>query len=858
MSRRPLRQGNYIADTEEMSAHDSSTSSLAGDNTNNNNNQLAQQSQQQNNKTGIPSSSTKSVDGFSDAGAQYERIIDEQKNRNNSHRTSSASQRIKVATTNNNNNNGGAAGGVESFRHGSTGGGQSNINGSVYQEYADPNGKNVATQKNGQSSSSRAALPGSPASTTSSRFNLRRAAIPLKEKFILNPWQKFKYYKRIPMKIFINILTIIVLTVFVIGYFADEAVVVRNERRGLLQFFLPDAADNTAASLVLTYPDIDGAISWIQKAAMTYYTIPDDSVGIWMHFADVPSWLMPKPKPLEESDYIVRPPRLSIRLVKNYTQQHPEPKLLPDGRVDENYEIIDAWSYFGGGDESRDASTETLHFDLNESTNYMGPFDPDQLYKYQDETQAYVDAHLQQACAPSQAPGMNHFYLPCKGHTNRTDFFDRILDMELTMQLRGVRRVSSTELASVVRWNINFQISFTAGRSLVKIQAKFKPYASNHFTALPMVTLSILVVLYCGCVVLYVRALWRYRRSNSQLEEILDDLNEKERAQFREKLAGFSWRLFGLVCAVTGITFCVLAAAVMSAKSSDEDLRFWRDLFLGLTYFFQCLLLLSHFQTIPEYYSGIKTVAFAIPLLIQFTLGIFPLFVGFSILFYVCFGPFAVAEFGTFSDAMCALYSASNGDSLLQFYTQISQAEDWVMKSWARIIFTIFLLYFCGHAQNIIMGIVQDSYLRVNETFELNFWDDDHSGSDDEDESSSDCSSTSSSSSCSSSSCENAGDRDELNDDDDDADYDQMNEPTRSQKSVKSSTKSASSSERAAKKRRRKERKLRRKQMGDLADPVAVAKLAKKLKKMRNKRNNVMHQIDQYYYLQDDDHQQHH
>jgi hypothetical protein len=38
------------------------------------------------------------------------------------------------------------------------------------------------------------------------------------------------------------------------------------------------------------------------------------------------------------------------------------------------------------------------------------------------------------------------------------------------------------------------------------------------------------------------------------------------------------------------------------------------------------------------------------------------------------------------------------------------------------------------------------------------------------------------------------------------------------------------------------------------ADPVAVSKLAKKLKKMRNQRRNVMQQIDQYYYLYEDEH----
>jgi len=718
-------------------------------------------------------------------------------------------------------------------------------------------------------------------SPTGSKFNLRRAAIPLKEKFILNPWEKLKYYKRPPFKILINVLIITTLLVFIYGYFSIQAVIMRNERFGLVQFFFPDASDNTAASLTNTYDSMDDVISFIQSASEAYYGIPDKSSGIWMHFADPhgshTEWNPITKKHVVVKDYIVRPPRLTMTLVKNMTRKESKKKQLQrrkDGETEgaeeashahqrhhhylhdprfhqnsnnnnnnnhfvgefsdstEDDGIIDAWDYY---DSTRQVATETLTFDINSSTDYLGPFSPSEVLKFQQGTIDYLREHPD-ACAPRPSGTAEGPYLPCRGRSNATDFFDRILSMTLSMSLRGVRRTSSDQLAAVVKWNMNFDVSFEANRGVAKIHARFKPFATNHFETLPFISLSILLVLYSCMLVLYIRALWRYRRSNTQIQQILEQLNNKEKIQFREKLAGFSWRVFGVFSAIVGITFCCLSTAAMAVRASDEELLFWRDLSLASTFLFQWCLLLSHFQTIPEYYSGIKTVAYAIPLLVQFTAGILPMFIGFTILVFVNFGPFAPDTFGTISKSMQALFAASNGDSLFEFYTQMNQSENVVFRLWSFASFTVFLLYFCGHAQNVIMGIVQASYLRVNETFELNYWDDSKT---DSDSSSGNSSSDSDSDSDSSTSSDTSSD---------------TSEGTSAGTSSSSSSSGGGIKERKKRKKlvkalRRARRKQKAREFKDLSDPIAVEKLAKKLKKMRKRKQDVMDEIDQLYYV---------
>ena len=517
--------------------------------------------------------------------------------------------------------------------------------------------------------------------SSSSLFS-RRAAIPLKEKFLLNPWQKFLYYKRFPFKFIANVLIILCLLIYIYGYFSERSLIERNERFGLVSNFMP-AQDNTADSLAQEFTSVDGAVAWVRAAAKAYYAIPDRSSGIWMHFAEVDTKNRSGGVTHRGKRYIVVPPKLELVVTRNTTV------------IDMERNVV------------APVHTEVLSYALDSSNDFIGPFTEQNLAGLQPPA---TD------CSPRGSPS----YLPCRGGSNLTDFFDRVVHMTVRMAFRGVRRVARVP-ASIVRWDCTFRCGFTANRAVVRCQADFAATAANQVDTLAMIILTVLLVLYAGELVLWVRALWRYRRSNNELETIVQDLEEAERLQFRERLAGVSWRYYGVFCALLGLGFCIVAGVEMSAVTTDENVSFWRNLLLATTFFCQTLLLLSHLQTSPEYYTVIKTIVYAIPSLVYFTIGIMPLFVGFSILFLVCFGG-VTNEFGTISRSFSALFSISNGDSVLQSFTQINQSENAAMRAFSRIIFTLYLLYFTGHAQNCVMGIVQNAYLRVTETFELNYY----------------------------------------------------------------------------------------------------------------------------------------
>lgn len=527
----------------------------------------------------------------------------------------------------------------------------------------------------------------STGNTTSghSRWRIRRPEIPLKEKFTLTPWEKFVKYRRLPYKPLINFLAIVVQCIYIYGYFALHNRTERDERFGLLTFFFPDAADNTAASLSHRFTSIDHTVDWIQAVAVAYYAVPELSSGIWMHFAEVVqnnnASSSSSSATVHNSDtvYQIRAPVITVNLVMNST-------------------VVDMEA------SSNTLQTETITMKLNATNEYVGPF-----------SQKYMPRQEPANCEPTGRP----VYLPCRGATNRTDFFDRILDFSIGMHFRGIRRASSRVVASIVRWTITFNCHFLGNRALLQCDGDFEPLATQHVDILGMTCLAILIVQYSAMLVLYVRALWRYRRSNDDLQAVVETLDETERLQFREALSGFSWRMYGVCCAVQGLIFCMVAAVEMGQSATNGNVTFFRNLLIGTTFFCQCVLALSHLSSSPEYNTILRVITFAVPDLCYFIVGIVPLFVGFALLFYVCFGSQTESGFGTISRSFQALFAASNGDSVLQLFTQINQAEYPAMRIMSRLFFIMYLLYFCGHAQNVIMGIIQNAYVRVAEIHEL-------------------------------------------------------------------------------------------------------------------------------------------
>ena len=498
------------------------------------------------------------------------------------------------------------------------------------------------------------------------RNSMSPKPVPLNETFHLDPLEKLRKYRVIPFTLLINIAILTLLLVFAFTIQNERNQFIASSRYGLaVLFFSP--ADNTDRSFTVELDTIPEFVEFIRNISVAYFTVPETSSGVYMHYVNSFS----DPRPVQ--------PTLSV----NYHE-----------------------GYFG---TDLFDSIMIKRFELSEDEP-VGPFD---------NISSLVP--VRESCLPVSDKG--HSYIPCRNSTIG-DFFDRMISASIDLKLRGVRMPPSARAASVVKWSVRFDMRFSSHNSVVEVEALFDN-EETHLVAPVAVDLCLaLLPLALLDFVLRLRSFQLYRLYVlSFLPQWLVPNLVKDRKRFmREwdrrnvKRSGKGWAIFGMSTDTVTVIFCCVSIADSYSFVGNADIVVWQTLLLGLSTMFSCLLLISFLETSPKLYILMKVLSTALPHLMLYLVGVFPIFFGVAICGTAVFGGFTEL-FETLPKAMVTLFCALNGDSLLDIFSAIDQTDFAFLQLFARIYFCAFLGIFICNVLNIALSIVQDSYAHVKELY---------------------------------------------------------------------------------------------------------------------------------------------
>lgn len=492
-------------------------------------------------------------------------------------------------------------------------------------------------------------------------------AIPAEAEVLLNPLEKLRRYRVFPLKFILNCVILVLLLTYTFGFHTQRTRHERNARFGLTRQFY-DVVSNTDPSLTSRFSTIDEVLAFVGQIGKNYFTIPERSPGVYMHYVRSATDLTPLP------------PRFFVRVLR-------------DG-------------IHGLRSSFTDAMTVDRTEFMNESNAYLGPlFDPEAL----------LDNVTRSSCVPAGNPP----YIPCRNNTAAV-LFDRLVYGVITLHLRSVEFYDETDplaTPSVVRWDVLIRLSPDAHGSEIVVEAQFRVLRTTSWDKVAVITTGLLLPLCLWNFLLHLRSFQMYHIYIRHLLPKWTHLGNSR--QLRERHAGTSWKVFAMTCDATCFTFCMLSLAEQLETLQSKSVRTWRTVFLGFAVFFYTNLFLSYLQTSPHFYVLVKTMSVGSLRIGTYVISVLPIYFGFATTATVILGPWAQDTFGNVQQSCITLFAMLNGDSLLQLFTQANRTNFELQRLSSKLFMMFFLGYGINVALNIMLGIIGDALQHVRRVLEV-------------------------------------------------------------------------------------------------------------------------------------------
>ena len=258
--------------------------------------------------------------------------------------------------------------------------------------------------------------------------------------FSLNVYDKLRHYRRVPIKLIINVIVCAALTAYAMQYqlfVSDYAV--RSRYAVAITMIEPD--DETDAAFDKQIANIGEFKDFVEGFVEGYYVLPMSSLGVFMHFT----------RSLEES--APQPVQLWLR-----------------------YATDKSFSQF-----------EERTFDLTDD-DPLGPFANVTMLFPQTET-----------CIP-ELDSNNNAIIPCRNDT-LADFFDVLQSVKLRAQLRGVECNPAFTFASMLKWDVETTFGFSAHNSILRAKTDISFQETQRLRTEPIIfALALLVISLWGLV----------------------------------------------------------------------------------------------------------------------------------------------------------------------------------------------------------------------------------------------------------------------------------------------------------------------------------------------------------------------
>ncbi|KAF1780685.1 Polycystin cation channel, PKD1/PKD2 [Phytophthora cactorum] len=480
------------------------------------------------------------------------------------------------------------------------------------------------------------------------------------ERLVLSPWEKWSTHGRFPYKLTLHVALVLLTFAQMQLYDAQNAAYMRASHRNWAFFFLPPAADiGVVPRFQRDFYTINRTMTAVHFLRDAYFSIGNASVANYEY--------------LRTSSGEIQPLKLTVD------------RVLPHGDL------------------------ETREYLVSQDEESVGPFDP--------TMSLWQKKHL----------------------------FRSLRDVKFSFPLRDHQFGNFYEECFEWRVNVRFEVIESAQIHVELEDCEVSRCASTHprpfWTTAKQsfvwmhVVVAVVSILYMtqpqGSAAIIPSGLLRNHakdkdKQDNGLHEVTTDEKDDDHSQHfaRQHKTLRSWAEIPFTLKlkiINGLQLIVFTSLVLLLASTMWSLlfleahmpiRFWHRLLHATALLLLWSSLVGYLEHNQHIYSIVLTLKWGTPRVLQFLLGVSPIFFGYALFGTIYFGN-KIEEFGTLSASMITLFSLMNGDIIMDTFDAM-ELHQFIVSG--KVYLYSFITLFMYVVLNIFIAIVEEAFFATQST----------------------------------------------------------------------------------------------------------------------------------------------
>eukprot|EP00762_Andalucia_godoyi_P003962 ANDGO_05616.mRNA.1 hypothetical protein len=578
-----------------------------------------------------------------------------------------------------------------------------------------------------------------PAVSVSHRAT-QQLKMSLRERLLLSPWQKWRKYGKFPFKAFIHVLLVALVTLQCFLFGAQRNTYLYSQTSAFEDLFFPSGAivvdpkDSGYGSAYVEFARIGDWLSGMQNAVNTYALLNDispDTYGL------VDRWVRMSVAQLAHEDVAkldyTKPMDRSVSIREYWVDPFSNKSMYgisnPPRRRSAVDSILHTTTTAATPGAAERAGTGAAGQDaiVVESASIAG---------FWEENFGDVDDPMDEMLGPFNTSDAKSVHR----------MMSRVVFVDLSFQVEAANLLPN--VPQCMEWTIKIHYDFAARGGLIRqfIQSDAKVCESQSSkiidaSASPVIWISVLcIITSLFSILLTVRQMVSILSIRSHLPSDTVEGSVVSRSMspspspspspmptvssnIHFNLAALKTVSFGMILGLLNLwTIVHVISAVMSIVSSgmliattlykyadEETVAF----FVGFDALFSWVNLCRYFEYSPKFYLLILTVRRGMPNVVRFIIGTAPIFIGYTVLGTVLFGPYT-RFFADFDQAAVTLFAVLNGDEIHDVTAAVFSRNP-ALGIISRIYMFSFVALFIYTVLNIFIHIMEDGFFSAKE-----------------------------------------------------------------------------------------------------------------------------------------------
>eukprot|EP01063_Lacrimia_lanifica_P022652 TRINITY_DN30189_c0_g1_i1.p1 TRINITY_DN30189_c0_g1~~TRINITY_DN30189_c0_g1_i1.p1 ORF type:complete len:632 (+),score=171.78 TRINITY_DN30189_c0_g1_i1:72-1967(+) len=557
---------------------------------------------------------------------------------------------------------------------------------------------------------------------------VQRPAIPLDDVHT-GPLDKFYNYGRLPMKMTLNLLIVVLLMVELLVWVPTDNKFYNNSVLSLSYYFTPTGQVGVNPTLTYTFYDVNDIRDFMVRSHLHWWQLDQNPVGLFYHAegedgrAEYPTMSFSQKVEGTYSGEIgkLTPDVRAKTITCTLTRDNPAgPFGIPDPERDYTHIPPECVPQRAAENEFGKVSAIDITYNFN-SVRVQGPAETTIAYEWEIKQEFLMSSHngavefslsyeMAKLGIPESQVGDTFWHPYC--FLGLVCLLCAVWDLCLRIKaIHKEKRMGATlpVVRGVLEEDKQNEAAAAAAAAVAAAAADARPSGQRSHLAVQNS--------FAGS-----RQSHTTNTTNSSMvyDEaaeygVAEDLRETDSREPWWTISDhrFQWLVVGSVADCFVITSRALHLWVCTATSSVPwAVLITRSTFNGIGVLLVWVVVLSHLENQPRFYLLIKTLFRGTPKAFRFIAGCFPIMVGYATMGTVVFGGYT-DSFSTLDGSFVTLFCVMNGDMIDDTFAATFFEGSLYLMVFSRLYIYSYIALFIYAILNILLAILEDAYFQV-------------------------------------------------------------------------------------------------------------------------------------------------